>query len=118
MSWRVEDVCVWLGQHNLGALEPAFRKHEINGAALALMDIVEFSYFEDVVLEHEPELQQARAVLLAQRKNLMVGSGGGVAVLIISPSNYCREPQHANVHQCRHVSQCQCRPDNARPLDA
>ena len=71
MSWRVDDVCVWLGQHNLGALEPAFRKHEINGAALVLMDVLEFSSNEDVVLEHEPELQQARAVLLAQRKDLM-----------------------------------------------
>jgi hypothetical protein len=72
MSWRVDDVCVWLGQHNLGALEPAFRKHEINGAALVLMDEFEFSNYEDTVLEHEHELQQARAVLLAQRKCLMV----------------------------------------------
>ncbi len=72
MSWRVEDVCAWLGQHNLGALEPAFRKHEINGAALALMDIVEFGNIEDAVSEHEHELQQARAVLLAQRKDLML----------------------------------------------
>ena len=72
MSWRVNDVCVWLGQHNLGALEPAFRKHEINGAALVLMDVLDFSSYDDIVLELEPQLQQARAVLLAHREYLMV----------------------------------------------
>ena len=83
MSWRVDDVCVWLGQHNLGALVPAFRKHEINGAALVLMDVLEFSNFEDIVSDHEHELQQARAVLLAQRKYCLVvvsSDGDGVAL--------------------------------------
>ncbi len=58
-----------------GSYQPS-GKHEINGAALALMDVLEFATSEDVVSEHEQELQQARIVLLAQRKHLMVGSGG------------------------------------------
>jgi hypothetical protein len=72
MSWRVDETCQWLAQHRMHALEPAFRKHEINGAVLVFMDVVEFSNFDESVLEYEHDLQQARSVLLTDRKPLII----------------------------------------------
>jgi hypothetical protein len=63
VTWTVVNVCSWLSRHKLNVLEPVFKMHLINGAALLLMDVSEFANLDELVLKHERELRTALATL-------------------------------------------------------